>query len=101
MDGCSKAVSCFVQMMGVMPQQMPRTTIKMRHDSDCLPAGVLIRSVGPIKSLSFWAGDLEFFIELTESQFANLARALTDNCAVYQVSGRAKRFNLNPNTQES
>ncbi len=97
MNGSSKAVSCFLQMIGGMSQHNSNTMIEMRHDSDFLSAGVLVRSVGSIKALSFWAGDLEFFIELTESQSANMARALTENCSVYQVSGRAQRFTLNPN----
>lgn len=75
--------------------------VEIIHDSNCIAAGVIVKSVGSSKTLSFWAGDHEFFIELSESQAANMARALTEHCAVYQVSGRSKRFTLNSNTLQS
>lgn len=85
-----------------MNQRVPSSAkVEIIHDSNCISAGVTVKSIGSSKTLSFWAGDHEFFIELTESQAANLARALTDSCAVYQVSGRSQHFTLNPNTVQS
>ncbi|WP_146115846.1 hypothetical protein [Malikia granosa] len=81
-----------------MNHRVPSSTkVEISQDSNFIAAGVIVKSVGSSKTLSFWAGDYEFFIELSESQSANMARALTERCAVYQVSGRSQRFTINPN----
>lgn len=85
--------------MDDMNQCAPSSSkVEIIHESHFIAAGVTVKSVGSSKTLSFWTGDHEFFIELSESQAANMARALTESCAVYQVSGRSKHFTLNPNT---
>lgn len=58
------------------------------------PNGVVVRSIGDLKSFSMWSGDTELIATIDKEQADRVSRALADKEGVFQIVGPVRLFNI-------
>lgn len=58
------------------------------------PNGMVVRSIGGIKSLSLWIGDTELIATIDDSQAQKVAQVLSDRDGLLQVVGSVRAFTI-------
>lgn len=64
------------------------------HRVDPDPNGMVVRSIGGIKSLSMWIGDTELIATINDLQAKKVAQVLSDRDGLVQVIGSVRSFTI-------